>query len=59
MIRPKLRAKYIPMAHQFRFGADRGFTGTMDEMNRMIALGLDVGVNGCSMKTEENLEEKG
>lgn len=28
----------------------------MEEMERMVALGLDVGVNGCSMKTEENLE---
>ncbi|KAJ5373383.1 hypothetical protein N7517_005389 [Penicillium concentricum] len=37
-------------------GLVHSFTGTMDEMNRMIALGLDVGVNGCSMKTEENLE---
>ncbi|KAF4766831.1 hypothetical protein HAV15_010387 [Penicillium sp. str.  len=37
-------------------GLVHSFTGTMDEMNRMVALGLDVGVNGCSMKTEENLE---
>ncbi|KAJ5608235.1 hypothetical protein N7537_004854 [Penicillium hordei] len=37
-------------------GLVHSFTGTMDEMNRMLALGLDVGVNGCSMKTEENLE---
>ncbi|KAJ5214396.1 hypothetical protein N7449_001565 [Penicillium cf. viridicatum] len=37
-------------------GLVHSFTGTMDEMNRMVALGLDVGVNGCSMKTEENLD---
>ncbi|KAI9930857.1 hypothetical protein ASPWEDRAFT_167189 [Aspergillus wentii DTO 134E9] len=37
-------------------GLVHSFTGTMEEMNRMVALGLDVGVNGCSMKTEENLE---
>ncbi|KAK9644581.1 hypothetical protein HCH54_007013 [Aspergillus fumigatus] len=37
-------------------GLVHSFTGTMDEMKRMLALGLDVGVNGCSLKTEENLE---
>lgn len=37
-------------------GLVHSFTGTMEEMERMVALGLDVGVNGCSMKTEENLE---
>lgn len=25
-------------------------------MERLVALGLDIGVNGCSMKNEENLE---
>lgn len=37
-------------------GLVHSFTGTMEEMKRMVALGLDVGVNGCSLKTEENLE---
>ncbi|KAJ5081576.1 TatD family [Penicillium alfredii] len=39
-----------------RRGLVHSFTGTLEEMNRMVAMGLDVGVNGCSLKTEENLE---
>ncbi|KAK2739094.1 hypothetical protein FQN57_006660 [Myotisia sp. PD_48] len=37
-------------------GLVHSFTGTMEEMQRMVALGLDIGVNGCSLKTEENIE---
>ena len=37
-------------------GLVHSFTGTMEEMEKMVALGLDVGINGCSMKTDENLE---
>ncbi|KAL4785750.1 hypothetical protein BJX76DRAFT_323540 [Aspergillus varians] len=37
-------------------GLAHSFTGTLEEMNRLVALGLDIGVNGCSLKTEENLE---
>lgn len=37
-------------------GLVHSFTGTMEEMERLVALGVDIGVNGCSMKTEENLE---
>lgn len=39
-----------------RRGLVHSFTGSMDEMNRLVALGVDIGVNGCSLKTEENLE---
>ncbi|KAI9815083.1 MAG: hypothetical protein M1827_002926 [Pycnora praestabilis] len=37
-------------------GLVHSFTGTAEEMRRMVEMGLDVGVNGCSMKTEENME---
>jgi len=37
-------------------GLVHSFTGTVEEMSGLVDLGLDIGVNGCSMKTEENLE---
>jgi len=36
-------------------GLVHSFTGSMEEMRRIVDLGLDVGVNGCSLKTEENV----
>ncbi|KAJ5081987.1 Deoxyribonuclease Tat-D [Penicillium argentinense] len=37
-------------------GLVHSFTGTIEEMQRLVELGVDIGINGCSMKTEENLE---
>lgn len=37
-------------------GVVHSFTGTMDEMKELVAEGWYIGVNGCSLKTAENLE---
>lgn len=37
-------------------GLVHSFTGTTEEMQRLVEMGFDIGVNGCSMKTEENVE---
>ena len=38
-----------------RRGLVHSFTGSAEEMRRLVELGLDIGVNGCSLKTEENV----
>lgn len=37
-------------------GVAHSFTGTLGEMQQLIGLGLYIGVNGCSLKTKENVE---
>jgi TatD DNase family protein len=37
-------------------GLVHSFTGTMEEMKSLVDMGFDVGINGCSLKSEENLE---
>jgi len=32
------------------------FTGNKKELHRILDFGIYVGINGCSLKTEENLE---
>jgi TatD DNase family protein len=37
-------------------GLVHSFTGTLEEMQKIVDMGFHVGINGCSLKTEENLE---
>lgn len=39
-----------------RRGLVHSFTGSIEEMHRLVAMSFDIGVNGCSMKTEENVQ---
>ena len=36
-------------------GVVHSFTGTEAEMLELVEMGFDIGINGCSMKTEENI----
>jgi TatD DNase family protein len=36
-------------------GLVHSFTGSLEEMRTLVDMGLDIGVNGCSLKTEENI----
>ncbi|KAF9269409.1 hypothetical protein L218DRAFT_1029692 [Marasmius fiardii PR-910] len=37
-------------------GVVHSFTGTIEEVNELTGMGFHIGVNGCSLKTEENLQ---
>ncbi|KAL9058152.1 MAG: hypothetical protein Q9162_001876 [Coniocarpon cinnabarinum] len=50
MIKP-----HLPQLRRPKAGLVHSFTGTMEEMRELVDLGLDIGVNGCSLKTKENL----
>ncbi|KAI7955009.1 hypothetical protein MJO28_005409 [Puccinia striiformis f. sp. tritici] len=37
-------------------GVVHSFTGSIQELNELLEIGFSIGINGCSLKTEENLE---
>ncbi|KAG0009312.1 TatD DNase [Entomortierella chlamydospora] len=42
--------------NRFKDGVVHSFTGTMDDLKFYLDLGLYISINGCSMKSEENLK---
>ena len=42
--------------HKFSTGVVHSFTESEEELNKYLDLDLYIGVNGCSLKTEENME---
>lgn len=44
------------LPHLPKRGLVHSFTGTRAEMESLVSLDLDIGVNGCSLKSEENIE---
>ncbi|KIJ54652.1 hypothetical protein M422DRAFT_153338 [Sphaerobolus stellatus SS14] len=59
---------FIQILREEGFGTDGGksvganggvvhsFTGTLDELKELLEMGFHIGINGCSLKTQENLD---
>ena len=42
--------------HKFNTACVHSYTGDLDELQQLLAMDLYIGINGCSLKTIENIE---
>lgn len=51
IIKPFIERGDIPKGN----GVVHSFTGSQEELTKLLELGFSIGINGCSLKTQENL----